>query len=85
MRGSQDAGTELRCSFCGKTQPEARKIVAGNKGVAICNECVETCNDILADTSGRPSSSDEYEPIGQPELMSFRCPACGHQWAMGRK
>lgn len=36
----------LRCSFCGKTQEEVKKIIAGPK-VYICDECIELCNDII--------------------------------------
>ncbi|MFO7736078.1 MAG: ClpX C4-type zinc finger protein, partial [bacterium] len=39
----------IKCSFCGKTQMEVEKIIAG-PGVYICNECVFLCNDILDDT-----------------------------------
>ncbi|MBO0731047.1 MAG: hypothetical protein J2P57_17455 [Acidimicrobiaceae bacterium] len=35
-----------RCSFCGKTYPQVRKLVAG-PGVYICDQCVELCNDVL--------------------------------------
>ena len=38
----------LICSFCGKTQEEVRKLVAG-PSVYICDECVELCNDILTE------------------------------------
>src|SRR6266700_7378324 len=34
--------TEIRCSFCGKTEPEVSKIIAG-PGVFICNECILSC------------------------------------------
>ncbi|WP_028842233.1 ATP-dependent Clp protease ATP-binding subunit ClpX [Thermodesulfovibrio yellowstonii] len=36
----------LRCSFCGKSQKEVKKLIAGN-GVYICDECVSLCNEIL--------------------------------------
>ncbi|MGC3097679.1 ClpX C4-type zinc finger protein, partial [Enterococcus faecalis] len=35
----------VRCSFCGKTQEEVKKIVAG-PGVYICNECIDLCKEI---------------------------------------
>src|SRR5262245_22383718 len=38
----------LRCSFCNKLQDEVPKLIAG-PGVFICDECVEVCNDIIAD------------------------------------
>ena len=37
----------LRCSFCGKTQDEVRKLIAGPDGVYICNECVDICVGIV--------------------------------------
>ncbi|MBQ9156666.1 MAG: ATP-dependent Clp protease ATP-binding subunit ClpX [Eubacterium sp.] len=39
----------FRCSFCGKTQDQVRKLVAGPKGVYICDECIEVCNEIMED------------------------------------
>lgn len=39
---------ELRCSFCGKSQNEVKKLIAGPT-VYICDECVELCNDIIAE------------------------------------
>ena len=38
----------LRCSFCNKDQNDVRKLIAGPT-VFICDECVEVCNDIIAD------------------------------------
>ena len=39
---------EIRCSFCGKTQAQVKKIIAGN-GVYICNECVDLSKQIIDD------------------------------------
>ena len=39
---------EVRCSFCGKLREDVSKIIAG-PNVNICNECIEICNEILAD------------------------------------
>ncbi|MGI6106455.1 MAG: ATP-dependent Clp protease ATP-binding subunit ClpX [Lachnospiraceae bacterium] len=44
MAGRYD---EYRCSFCGKKQSQVRKLIAGNNGAFICDECVELCNEIL--------------------------------------
>jgi ATP-dependent Clp protease ATP-binding subunit ClpX len=46
MAGERDKNSFLRCSFCGKTQEEVKKLVAGPT-VYICNECIALCNDIL--------------------------------------
>jgi len=45
---SGDGGKILYCSFCGKSQHEVRKLIAG-PSVFICDECVELCNDIIRD------------------------------------
>jgi ATP-dependent Clp protease ATP-binding subunit ClpX len=44
--GSEDEKNTLYCSFCGKSQHEVRKLIAG-PNVFICNECVELCEDII--------------------------------------
>ena len=36
----------LKCSFCGKSQEQVRKLIAG-PGVYICDECIDLCNEIL--------------------------------------
>ena len=45
-RGETDDGKLLYCSFCGKSQHEVRKLIAG-PSVFVCDECVELCNDII--------------------------------------
>ena len=45
-RGKSDDGKLLYCSFCGKSQHEVRKLIAG-PSVFICDECVELCMDII--------------------------------------
>jgi len=44
----QHARTGYGCSFCGKDHAHVRRLIAGPKGVFICNECVAQCNEILA-------------------------------------
>ena len=39
--------SDVRCSFCNKTQDQVRKLIAGPSGVYICDECVEICADII--------------------------------------
>ena len=45
-QGKGEDGKLLYCSFCGKSQHEVRKLIAG-PSVFICDECVELCNDII--------------------------------------
>ena len=46
MYDNANGNDAVRCSFCGKTQEEVRKIVAG-PGVYICNECIDLCKEII--------------------------------------
>ena len=50
----------LRCSFCGKTQRQVRKLIAG-PNVYICNECVELCLEIVEE--------EEAPPVPQPNRL----------------
>ncbi|MGW8221579.1 MAG: ATP-dependent Clp protease ATP-binding subunit ClpX [Syntrophobacteria bacterium] len=47
-RKKDDRGGDLVCSFCGKSQDEVKKLIAGPT-VYICDECIELCNDIIAE------------------------------------
>lgn len=55
--GDRPQGT-LRCSFCGRTQDEVRKLIAG-PGVYICDECVALCEDILSEDEEIKRQKDE--------------------------
>jgi len=46
VQPNQEDQTEIRCSFCGKAEPEVNKIIAG-PGVFICNECIRICAEAL--------------------------------------
>ena len=49
----------VKCTFCGKTQDEVHRIIAG-PGVYICNECVELCREIIEeDTASQPVDLSE--------------------------
>ena len=54
---SGDSGKLLYCSFCGKSQNEVRKLIAG-PSVFICDECVDLCNDIIREEIQESSSED---------------------------
>jgi ATP-dependent Clp protease ATP-binding subunit ClpX len=54
--GKGDDGKLLYCSFCGKSQHEVRKLIAG-PSVFVCDECVELCNDIIREEMQEKSSS----------------------------
>ncbi|MCC6157566.1 MAG: ATP-dependent Clp protease ATP-binding subunit ClpX [Deltaproteobacteria bacterium] len=56
-RGPEDTHN-LNCSFCGKSQREVKKLIAG-PGVYICDECVDLCNDIIAEETQRDRQRTE--------------------------
>jgi len=60
---SDDKG-QLKCSFCGKTQEQVRKLVAG-PGVYICDECIELCNEIIEEEI-KDDSEDDYVELPTP-------------------
>src|SRR6266849_8631480 len=51
----------LRCSFCNKDQNDVRKLIAGPT-VFICDECVDVCNEIIADDSHPPKPASPTLP-----------------------
>ncbi len=63
--GSTDAKNTLYCSFCGKSQHEVRKLIAGPT-VFICDECVELCMDIIRE-EGKSSISESKEGVPTPQ------------------
>ena len=46
-------GDMIHCSFCGKSQKQVKKLIAG-PGVYICDECIDLCNDIIVEEMGHP-------------------------------
>ena len=59
-----DSTKLLYCSFCGKSQQEVRKLIAG-PSVFICDECVELCNDIIREevSDGTQSGDGDKLPV----------------------
>lgn len=60
-----DDKKQLKCSFCGKTQDQVRRLIAG-PGVYICDECIELCSEIIA---------DEFDEDVQVDMTSLPKPA----------
>ncbi|PJN89401.1 ClpX C4-type zinc finger protein, partial [Bacillus sp. mrc49] len=63
-----DEKGQLKCSFCGKTQEQVRKLVAG-PGVYICDECIELCTEIVEEELG---TDEEVEFRDVPKPMEIR-------------
>ena len=62
---SQSKGNILRCSFCGKSQNDVKKIIAGPT-VYICNECVELCNDIMEEEWSKEQLNQQESKLLKP-------------------
>ena len=73
---------QVRCSFCGKTQEQVRKLVKGQDGMFICDECVEACNEILEQSFAQDemmrafgSYVNHAEPIDDFDMDEDEAPA----------
>ncbi|HLR80507.1 MAG TPA: ATP-dependent protease ATP-binding subunit ClpX [Bacillota bacterium] len=60
-----DEKGQLKCSFCGKSQEQVRKLVAG-PGVYICDECIDLCTEIVEEELG-PEEEAEFKDIPKPK------------------
>ncbi len=64
-----DSGKLLYCSFCGKSQHEVRKLIAG-PSVFICDECVDLCNDIISEEIQESSSEGGSTALPTPQEIA---------------
>ena len=65
-----DGGELVKCSFCGKSQKQVKKLIAG-PGVYICDECIELCNDIIEEELSEPTEV-RFEDLPKPrEIFNF--------------
>ncbi|MCA9535721.1 MAG: AAA family ATPase, partial [Myxococcales bacterium] len=65
MPRHDDGHGNLQCSFCGKSQKEVKKLIAGPT-VYICDECIGLCNDIIAEEVDREDSLQSGAPLPKP-------------------
>ena len=74
MATTHDSANLLKCSFCGKSQQQVRKLIAGG-GVYICDECIELCNEIIEEElAGEQKTQDADDPDRLPrpsEITAF--------------
>ncbi len=66
----RDKNEEPRCSFCGRTQSEVKRLIAGVSAY-ICNECVELCNEILEEEYERLNISEKNELPKPSEIKAY--------------
>ena len=60
-----DSNEQLLCSFCGKSQRQVKKLIAG-PGVYICDECIDLCNEIIDEELTPPTGQVELENLPKP-------------------
>ena len=54
---------KIRCSFCGKTQDQVRKLIAGTDNVYICDDCIELCSEILEEEFADQEKGPDFSGI----------------------
>ncbi|MBU4427336.1 MAG: ATP-dependent Clp protease ATP-binding subunit ClpX [Proteobacteria bacterium] len=65
MSKKSDSSDDLMCSFCGKSQDEVKKLIAG-PSVYICDECIQLCNEIIAEEYTQDSKEDSSSLLPKP-------------------
>lgn len=65
---SQKEKSTLSCSFCGKSQREVKKLIAG-PGVYICDECIDLCNDIIVEEQDKEDRSSSLLTVPKPQEL----------------
>ncbi len=63
-----DTGELLKCSFCGKSQKQVKKLIAG-PGVYICDECIDLCNEIIEEEL-TDTAETHFEELPTPREIS---------------
>ncbi|MHA2789575.1 ATP-dependent Clp protease ATP-binding subunit ClpX [Corynebacterium sp. S7] len=71
MAITQDSSDLLKCSFCGKSQKQVKKLIAGG-GVYICDECIELCNEIIEEElqASQDENTSEESRLPRPSEIS---------------
>lgn len=65
MANSKNMRTTYRCSFCGKSQDQVQRLIAGPGGVYICDECIDLCREII---------EEEQATVTKPRLQTGKIP-----------
>src|SRR6266699_3804658 len=81
MAKQEKTEAQLRCSFCGKGREEVRKLIAGPT-VYICDECVDLCNDIIAeDLEEKQEAVSSNLPKPKDIIRTLDQYVIGQEWA----
>ena len=66
MPNTRNSRIQYRCSFCGKTQEQVRRLIAGPGGVYICDECIELCREIIEEEAAQPQQKAKFPAARVP-------------------
>ncbi|MGH2354078.1 MAG: ATP-dependent Clp protease ATP-binding subunit ClpX [Chloroflexota bacterium] len=66
MPSQRNSRIQYRCSFCGKTQEQVRRLIAGPGGVYICDECIELCREIIEEEAAQPPQKAKFPAARVP-------------------
>ena len=66
MPSQRNSRIQYRCSFCGKTQEQVRRLIAGPGGVYICDECIELCREIIEEEAAQPAAKAKFPATRVP-------------------
>ncbi|HEX2514292.1 MAG TPA: ATP-dependent Clp protease ATP-binding subunit ClpX [Chloroflexota bacterium] len=66
MPSQRNSRIQYRCSFCGKTQEQVRRLIAGPGGVYICDECIELCREIIEEEASQPPQKAKFPAARVP-------------------
>ncbi|MDI3419311.1 ATP-dependent Clp protease ATP-binding subunit ClpX [Streptomyces luteolus] len=66
-----DSENLLKCTFCGKSQKQVRKLIAGPSGICICDECVGLCNELIAEEAEEAAEGVPRELPTPREIFTF--------------
>src|SRR4029079_6160542 len=72
MPNPRNSRIQYRCSFCGKTQEQVRRLIAGPGGVYICDEGIELCREIIEEEGQQPPQKAKFPAtrIATPKRIS---------------
>ncbi|WP_155358389.1 ATP-dependent Clp protease ATP-binding subunit ClpX [Acrocarpospora macrocephala] len=66
-----EGGDLLKCTFCGKSQKQVKKLIAGPGRICICDECVELCNELIEEERQESAGSERPELPKPREIFDF--------------
>src|SRR5437588_337009 len=82
MAGSKNPRVQYRCSFCGKSQEQVHRLIAGPGGVYICDECIDLCREIIEEEqASAPKQKLPITKIPPPKRIFDQL----NQWVIGQE